>query len=136
MGEFIKTIKKNERLIFIALPILMAVIFAFLPMVDVFDKATGNGIKLIFEGKGLGFARFCATMSLLLPIIAAVLQFVKVELPVSIKNSFNLIWTAASLVFVVLTAIALPDGVTLTWGAYLYILLAIGGIAMNCLPKL
>ncbi len=135
MDELIKIIRKNERLIFIALPILMAVIFALLPIADVFGKATANGFKLIFDGKGLGFGRFCAALALLLPIAAAVLQFVKVNLPAQIETRFNLIWAGASLVFAVLMAIAFPEGISLAWGGYIYCLLAVVGIAFDFLPK-
>lgn len=131
MEDLIKTIRKNERLIFIALPILMAVVFAFLPVVDVLGKATANGIKIIFDGKGLGFGRFCAALALLLPIAAAVLQFVKVDLPAQVKTRFNLIWTGGSFVFAVLMAIAFPQGVSLAWGGYIFCLLAIVGIAID-----
>lgn len=135
MEELIKIIRKNERWILLALPILMAVVFAFLPMADVFGKTTANGVKLIFDGNGLGFGRFCATMSLLLPIAAIVLQFVTVALPPQVANRFNLIWAGGSLIFIVLMAIALPAGVSLAWGGYIYCLLAIAGIAIDFLPK-
>lgn len=135
MDNLINTIRKNERLILLVLPILMAAIFAFLPIADVFGKTTANGIKIIFDGKGLGFGRFCATLSLLLPIAAVVLQFVKINLPVQVETWFNLIWAGASLVFAVLMVIAFPQGVSLAWGGYIYCLLAIAGIAIDLLPK-
>lgn len=135
MDELLKTIRKNERLIFFVLPILMAVVFAFLPIADVFGKVTANGIKLIFDGKGFGFGRFCATLALLLPIAVVVLQFVKINLPAQIETWYNLIWAGASLVFAVLMAFAFPEGVSLAWGGYLYCLLAIVGIAIDIMPK-
>lgn len=135
MEELIKTIRKNERLIFLVLSILMAVIFAFLPIADVLGKVTANGCKIIFNGNGLGFGRFCAALALLIPIAAVVLQFVTVKLPAQIETWFNLIWTGASLVFAVLMAIAFPHGVTLAWGGYVYCLLAVAGIAINLIPK-
>ncbi len=135
MEDFIKTIRKNERLIILLLPILMAVVFAFFPVADVFGKATANGIKIIFDGKDLGFGRFCATLALLLPIAAVVLQFVKVNMPTQVETWFNPIWAGASLVFAVLMAIAFPQGVSLAWGGYIYCLLAIAGIAIDLLPK-
>lgn len=135
MEEFIKTIRKNERLIFIALSILMAAIFALMPISDVFGKATVNGIKMIFDGTGLGFARLCATLALLLPIAAVVLQFVKVNLPAAAEARFNLIWSGSSLILMVLMAVSLPQGVSLAWGGYVYCLLAIVGIAIDFLPK-
>lgn len=131
MDDLIKAIRKNERLIFLVLPILMAAIFAFLPIADVFGKSTANGIKIIFDGKGLGFGRFCATLALLLPIAALVLQFVKVNLPAQIETWFNLIWTGASLVSAVLMVIVFPEGISMAWGGYVYCLLAIVGIAID-----
>lgn len=131
MDDLIKAIRKNERLIFLVLPILMAAIFAFLPIADVFGKSTANGIKIVFDGKGLGFGRFCATLALLLPIAALVLQFVKVNLPAQIETWFNLIWTGASLVSAVLMVIVLPEGISMAWGGYVYCLLAIVGIAID-----
>lgn len=131
MDDLIKAIRKNERLIFLVLPILMAAIFAFLPIADVFGKSTANGIKIVFDGKGLGFGRFCATLALLLPIAALVLQFVKVNLPAQIETWFNLIWTGASLVSAVLMVIVFPEGISMAWGGYVYCLLAIVGIAID-----
>ncbi len=135
MDELIKVVRKNGRMILIVLPILMAAIFALLPVADVLGKTTANGLKVIFDGEGLGFGRFCAIMALLLPIAAAVLQFVKVELPAAVESRLNLIWSAASLVFVVMMAIAFPEGVSLAWGAYIYCLLAMAGIAFDFMPK-
>lgn len=135
MDKLIKTIRENEKIVLLILPIMMALIFAFLPIADVFGKTTANGIKIVFDGKGLGFSRLCATLVLLLPIFAVMLQFVKIKLPAVIESRFNFIWAAASLIFVVLMAIAFPQGVSLTWGGYIYCLLAVAGIGIDLMPK-
>lgn len=135
MEQYISNIKKNERLIFIVLPIVMAVIFAFFPIIDIYGKATANGLQLIFGGKSGGLGKFFAIMPLLLPVVAIVLQFITVELPAKIASCFNVIWTALSLFFILLMAVALPRGVTLAWGGYLYCLFGIAGIVSYFLVK-
>lgn len=135
MDKLLNTIRQNEGIILTVLPILMAVIFAFFPVADVLGKTTANGVKLIFDGKGLGFARLCATIALLVPLAAAVLQFVRTGLPATAASNFSAIWPAASLVFAVLMAIAFPKGVALAWGGYLYCVLAIAGICIRFVPK-
>lgn len=122
------SLKANAGTIFLALPILMAVIFAFCPIADVFGKATFNGLKLAFGSKGYGFGSFCAFMSLLLPIAAIIFRFVTVKLPDKIEARFNTIWAAASIIFILLLTVTFPNGISLAWGGYIYILLAIACI--------
>ena len=135
MKQYIDFAGRNERLIFIVLPILMTIIFAFFPIVDILGKASVNGVKLVFSGKGFGIGRLFATVALLLPIAALVVQFLAVRLPDKIASRFNIVWTGASLLFVVLMAISLPSGVSLAWGAYIYCLLAVTGIAVDLMLK-
>lgn len=135
MNQYIDTLRKNERLIFIALPILMAVIFAFFPIADIFGKATANGLKLIFSSKGFGLGRLCAILSLLLPIAAVVLQFVAIQLPAKVAARYNVIWSAVSLFVILLLTVTFPDGVSLAWGGYLYCLLAAVSMAVDILLK-
>lgn len=135
MNQLIFTVRNNERLIFLTLPILMAVIFAFFPVADIYGKITANGLKLIFSGKGFGFGKLCATLSLVLPVAAVVLQFVSIELPARVASGFNIIWAGASLFFAVLMTMTFPNGVSLAWGGYLYCLLAIACIVLDLLPR-
>lgn len=55
MDELIKTVRQNKTSIVIALAILMFVAFGFCPAIDVAGKAKINGLKVLFEGSGLGF---------------------------------------------------------------------------------
>lgn len=135
MDELTKAIRKNEKLLFLGIPIVMAVLFAFFPVADIYGKASAIGIKLVFNGNGLGVSRLFAIVALLLPIIALVVQVATIELPEKLKSNFNVIWTVGSLVFIVLMAIAFPRGVTLAWGGYLYCLFAILGIVVNLMQK-
>ena len=66
MDEFVMTIKKHKETIVIALAILMFILFGFCPAIDIIGKAKIGGLKLLFEGSGLGFARFLSIFVLCL----------------------------------------------------------------------
>lgn len=131
MNDILKTLEKNKRTAFIVLAALMFVFFAFCPAVDIAGKATANGMKVIFDGKGLGFSRFLSVLVALAPLCGLVLQFVKISVTDKIRENVNLIWPALSFILIVLLGIALPDAIALAWGSYLYLVLAAAGMAFE-----
>lgn len=131
MKEFLKTIEDNRRLCFIIAAALMIVFFAFCPAVDVMGKATANGLKVVFDGSGLGFSRFVSTLMLIAPIVVIVAQFVKIKTPAAMNVTLEDGCFIAGIVFFVLLAVALPKGITLAFGSYLYFVAAILGLVVD-----
>ena len=80
MDEFVMTIKKHKETIVIALAILMFILFGFCPAIDIIGMAKIGGLKLLFEGSGLGFARFLSIFVLLAPMFVALGRSVDLKL--------------------------------------------------------
>ena len=136
MNEFIKTIEKNKTLVIIGLAVLMFVFFGLCSAVDVAGKAQANGLKVLFEGKGLGFSRFLSALIIIIPLLIIAGNFFNLKLSGKLKEHFNAICFAAGFICCLLLTIALPQHISLAWGSWLYILLSITGIAVNCIEHL
>lgn len=136
MEEFIKAIEKNKTLVVIGLAALMFVFFGLCSAVDVAGKAQANGLKVLFDGKGLGFSRFLSAIIIIIPILIIIGNFVNLNLSGKLKEHFNAICFAAGFICCLLLVIVLPQHVTLAWGSWLYILLAIAGVAVSCVERL
>lgn len=135
MNDFIKIIEKNKTIIIIALAALMFILFA-ISAVDIAGKAQAGGFKIIFDGKGLGFSRFLSVIILTVPLLVIVGNLVNLNLSGNLKKYFNAICFASGFTTCLLMAIVLPAYVTLTWGGWLYILLASVGTAVGCIELL
>lgn len=135
MNDIIKTIEKNKTLILIAIAALMFIFFA-ISAVDVAGKAQAGGFKVLFNGKGLGFSRFLSLIIMIVPIAVIVGNFVNFNLSGKLKENFNAICFATGLVGCLLMAVILPMHITLAWGGWLYVLLALAGIAVSCIKQI
>lgn len=130
MNDIIKTIEKNKGLIIVAIAALMFIFFAC-SAVDVAGKAQAGGFKVLFNGKGLGFSRFLSAIILIVPIAIVVGRFVNFNLSGELKEHFNTICFVTGFVACLLMAVVLPQGISLAWGGWLYVLLALAGIAVS-----
>lgn len=135
MNDIIKTIEKNKSLIIIALAVLMFIFFA-VSAVDVAGKAQAGGFKVLFDGSGLGFSRFLSGIILIIPVLIVVNAFFKIDLTGKLKENFNAICFVTGFISCVLMIIALPDYISLAWGAWLYMLLAAAGTAVSCIERI
>ncbi len=131
MNDFMKQLENNWRTIYIVLPVLMFVFFALCPAFDLLGKTTANGLKIVFDGKGLGLSRLLTVLLVLVPVCGLLLQFFTINALAKFQAKLNLIWTATALALIILLAIALPTGVSFAWGSYLYFLLAAAGVAFE-----
>lgn len=126
MDELIKTVRQNKTTIVIALAILMFVAFGFCPAIDVAGKAKINGLKVLFEGSGLGFSRFLSVLIFLAPMFVVLNKSVNLKL----SEHFCMLCFVAGVVLCLLFAIALPSGISLSWGSWLYMLISLLGIGV------
>lgn len=126
MDELIKTVRQNKTSIVIALAILMFVAFGFCPAIDVAGKAKINGLKVLFEGSGLGFSRFLSVLIFLAPMFVVLNNSVNLKL----SEHFCTLCFIAGVVLCLLFAIALPSGISLSWGSWLYMLISLLGIGV------
>ncbi len=136
MNEIIKTIEKTKSRIIIAISCLMFIFFGLCSAVDVAGKAHAGGLKVLFDGTGLGFARFLSAIILIIPILIIAGNFVNLNLSGKLKEHFNAICFVAGFVCCLFLAIALPGHITLAWGSWLYILLAVAGGGVSCIEHL
>ena len=128
MDELIKTVRQNKTSIVIALAILMFVAFGFCPAIDVAGKAKINGLKVLFEGSGLGFSRFLSVLIFLAPMFVVLNK--SVNLKGKLSEHFCTLCFVAGVVLCLLFAIALPSGISLSWGSWLYMLISLLGIGV------
>lgn len=115
---------------------MMFVFFGLCSAVDVAGKAQAGGLKVLFDGEGLGFSRFLSAIIIVIPILIIAGNIVNLKLSGKLKEHFNAICFAAGLICCLLLTIALPQYVSLAWGGWLYILLSITGIAVDCIEHL
>ncbi|MBP3535183.1 MAG: hypothetical protein J6J53_04115, partial [Muribaculaceae bacterium] len=120
MNGFLKTIEKNKALVNIVLAALMLVFFALCPAVDIAGKAQANGFELIFKAKGLGFQRVLGALMIIAPALIIAARFIDFKFDGALKEHFNGICFAASLIMCLLMAVSLPSGISLAWGSWLY----------------
>ena len=69
MDSLVKFIKQYKASLIIAIAIIMFILFGFCSAVDVAGKAKVCGLKILFEGDGLGFSRFLSALILLAPML-------------------------------------------------------------------
>lgn len=119
-----------------AIAVLMFVLVGFCPAVDVAGKAQIGGFKVLFEGRGLGFSRFLSALILIVPILVVAGKFVNFNLPANIKENFDTLCFIAGFILCLIFAMALPNGISLAWGGWLYVILAVFGAAVSCLDKI
>lgn len=136
MNDIIKIIEKNKSTIIVAIAVLMFIFFGCFSAIDVAGKAQAGGLKVLFQGKGLGFSRFLSGIILIVPILIILNTFVNLKLSGKIKEHFNAICFFAGFMFCILLAIALPSQITLAWGSWLYFIFAICGIAISCIDNI
>ncbi len=120
MDELIKTVRQNKTSIVIALAILMFVAFGFCPAIDVAGKAKINGLKVLFEGSGLGFSRFLSVLIFLAPMFVVFNKSVNLKLTGKLSEHFCTLCFVAGVVLCLLFAIALPSGISLLGQLALY----------------
>lgn len=120
MDELIKTVRQNKTSIVIALAILMFVAFGFCPAIDVAGKAKINGLKVLFEGSGLGFSRFLSVLIFLAPMFVVLNNSVNLKLTGKLSEHFCMLCFVAGVVLCLLFAIALPSGISLLGQLALY----------------
>lgn len=132
MDQLITFVEKNKRNVLLAIAVLMFVFFAFFPVCDVLGKAKINGIKVIFDGKGLGFCRVVSIFMLLAPIVVALGQL---NVKAVAEKALDAVCFIAAVVLFLLFAIVLPDGVSVAVGAYLYLFASVIGVAVTYLPR-
>lgn len=120
MDELIKTVRQNKTSIVIALAMLMFVAFGFCPAIDVAGKAKINGLKVLFEGSGLGFSRFLSVLIFLAPMFVVLNKSVNLKLTGKLSEHFCMLCFVAGVVLCLLFAIALPSGLSLLGQLALY----------------
>ena len=120
MDELIKTVRQNKTSIVIALAILMFVAFGFCPAIDVAGKAKINGLKVLFEGSGLGFSRFLSVLIFLAPMFVVLNKSVNLKLTGKLSEHFCTLCFVAGVMLCLLFAIALPSGISLLGQLALY----------------
>ena len=123
MDELIKTVRQNKTPIVIALAILMFVAFGFCPAIDVAGKAKINGLKVLFE-------RFLSVLIFLAPMFVVLNKSVNLKLTGKLSEHFCTLCFIAGVVLCLLFAIALPSGISLSWGSWLYMLISLLGIGV------
>lgn len=120
MDELIKTVRQNKTTIVIALAIFMFVAFGFCPAIDVAGKAKINGLKVLFEGSGLGFSRFLSVLIFLAPMFVVLNNSVNLKLTGKLSEHFCMLCFVAGVVLCLLFAVALPSGISLLGQLALY----------------
>lgn len=132
MNDLIAFVEKNKRTVILVLAVLMFLFFAIFPVCDVYGKAKINGLKLIFNGKGIGFSRVIAILMLLVPVVIALGQL---NVKVIAEKCLDAVCFIAAVVLFLIFALLLPDGVSVASGAYLYLFASVVGVAVTYLPK-
>lgn len=135
MNDVIKTIEKNKSLIIVAIAALMFIFFAC-SAVDVAGKAQAGGFKVLFDGKGLGFSRFLSAIIMIVPIVIVAANIMNFNLSGKLKENFDSICFVIGFAACLLMAIVLPEYISLAWGGWLYILLAVAGTAISCIENI
>lgn len=136
MEEITLFIDKNKRAIGLTTMALMFIFFTFCPSFDVLGKVKMNALELVFKNSGAGFSKILAALMMLLPLLHIIAQFVVIKPIEDKKDKLLKICPLVCFLLGILLMIVLPKGVTLAWGTYLYLILAILLYATNFLPAL
>ena len=116
MDDLLKQIKQYKEPLVIGLAILMLIFYGFCPVIDILGKAKANGLKVLFEGSGLGFSRFLSLLILLAPLLVVVGKPISAKLTGMLKDNLCIICFLAGIVLCLLFAVVLPNGVSPSWG--------------------
>lgn len=135
MDELVNSFSKNKRTCFIVLAAAMIVVFGVCPAINIFGKATATGFKVLFDAEGLGFPRFLSFLMFVSPLIILIKQFVDFNVKGNLKENLEIICFAVSVFLFIMFAVTLPDGVSATVGAYLYLALSVLGAVCCYLSK-
>lgn len=111
MDDLLKQIKQYKEPLVIGLAILMLIFYGFCPVIDILGKAKANGLKVLFEGSGLGFSRFLSLLILLAPLLVIVGKPISAKLTGMLKDNLCIICFLAGIVLCLLFAVVLPNGV-------------------------
>jgi hypothetical protein len=91
MDDLLKQIKQYKEPLVIGLAILMLIFYGFCPVIDILGKAKANGLKVLFEGSGLGFSRFLSLLILLAPLLVVVGKPISAKLTGMLKDNLCII---------------------------------------------
>ena len=94
-----------------------------------------TGFKVLFDAEGLGFPRFLSFLMFVSPLIILIKQFVDFNVKGNLKDNLESICFAVSVFLFIMFAVTLPDGVSATVGAYLYLALSVLGAVCCYLSK-
>ena len=134
MDSLVKFTKQYKASLIIAIAIIMFILFGFCSAVDVAGKAKVCGLKILFEGDGLGFSRFLSALILLAPMLVVLDESTNLTAKMNrIPASF---FFGISIVLCLIFAHVLPSGFKLAWASWLYMLAGVIGIAVCNIEKL
>lgn len=135
MNDFVSFAAKNKTLLNLVSAVLLLVFFSFCPICDILGKATFNGFELVFDGKGMGFLRFLGAMMMLVPLFQLIVVCIYIPALKPHKELLMLICPIVCLVLALLLAMNAPKGLSIAWGAYLYMIVAVASSIINYLVK-
>lgn len=147
MDELIKTIQKNKGLVAVGLAVLMFLFFAFggatklsasISSLGSAESPSFSFFKMLSDLEDIGFTKFIGILMLAAPILVILGNFVDLKLKGTLKEKFNLICFVAAAALCLVFWISLPGesgggfsiSMTLAWGSWLYLVLAIAGIVV------
>ena len=136
MSSLVKFTKQYKASIIIAIAIIMFILFGFFPAVDVAGKAKICGLKILFEGDGLGFSRFLSALILLAPMLVVLDGSTNLKLTGKMSRIPASFFFGISIVLCLIFAHVLPSGLKLTWASWLYMLAGVIGMTVCNIEKL
>lgn len=136
MDSLVKFTKQYKASIIIAIAIIMFILFGFCPAVDVAGKAKICGLKILFEGDGLGFSRFLSALILLAPMLVVLDGSTNLKLTGKMSRIPASFFFCISIVLCLIFAHVLPSGLKLAWASWLYMLAGVIGMAVCNIEKL
>ena len=136
MDSLVKFTKQYKASIIIAIAIIMFILFGFCPAVNVAGKAKICGLKILFEGDGLGFSRFLSALILLAPMLVVLDGSTNLKLTGKMSRIPASFFFCISIVLCLIFAHVLPSGLKLAWASWLYMLAGVIGMAVCNIEKL
>ena len=131
MDSLVKFTKQYKASLIIAIAIIMFILFGFCSAVDVAGKAKVCGLKILFEGDGLGFSRFLSVL-----ILLVLDESTNLKLTAKMSRIPASFFFGISIVLCLIFAHVLPSGFKLAWASWLYMLAGVIGIAVCNIEKL
>ncbi|OYP66293.1 MULTISPECIES: hypothetical protein [unclassified Prevotella] len=136
MDNLVKFTKQYKASLIIAIAIIMFILFGFCSAVDVAGKTKVCGLKILFEGDGLGFSRFLSALILLAPMLVVLDESTNLKLTAKMSRIPASFFFGISIVLCLFFAHVLPSGFKLAWASWLYMLAGVIGIAVCNIEKL